>query len=409
MHTLNNDKVFTFPIFCLVLYLIAEYARIALLGPLQLALVAQLFLAIYFFRSSNQIKEVIRDRYFKYYFILLTIMVFHIFFARNNYWAFMQFRLMITYLIITLSCCLYIDTEKKFYFIISVFVFIHLLAALNWLLGMSFIGRSGPLGDENDFALAMNVVTPVCFFLGLAHRGVKRLYFWGSAVILIIGNVVTASRGGFVGLACVAAFCIPFLKAKFKALLILCLAAVVFWFSIPDTYKDRIYSIKAETSEETGGSGYGRTQVWDLAWHVFLHHPLLGVGQGGINYYLGEYVDESSSAEYWAKRRGQNGRAAHSVYFTLLPELGLIGGTLFILMLKSNIDKIREIRAHAQIDHGLIKYICIGLVVGLVGYLTSGIFLSAFYYPQFWNISAFVLSAYSILKKQDSEMSIIQS
>jgi hypothetical protein len=399
--TSPNNKLLTFPIFCIVLYLIAEYARIAFLGPLKLALVAQILLAAYFLKRFDRIREVTRDRYFRYYFLLLLLMLFHVFFARNNYWAFMQFRLMITYFIISLACCLFLDSEKKLYLIISIFIFIHLLGALNWLFGMSLIGQSGPLGDENDFALAMNVAMPLSFFFGLINHGIKRMFYWTTCILLIMGNVVAGSRGGFIGLISVVALCIPFLKSKVKAMVVVGLVAVVFWFSIPESYKSDILSIASETKVETGTTGYGRTQVWDLAWHVFEHHPVVGVGQGGINFYLGEYVEEGDSADYWRIRPGQGGRATHSIYFTLLPELGLVGCILFALMIKSNIDNIRLVRINALGNYVGTAYIAIGLGVGMTGYLVTGIFLSAFYYPQFWNISAFLLSANYILKNKE--------
>lgn len=396
----EEGKVLTFPIFCLILYFVTEYARIEVLGPLQLALVSQIFLLLSLLKDISRVQEIITDKYFKFYFYLLILMVFHIVFARNNYWAFMQFRLMITYLIVTLSCCVFLDTERKLRFIISLFVFIHLLAGLNWALGLSLIGNSGPLGDENDFALAMNVVMPISFFLGLNAQGFKRFYYWIGCIILITGNVIAGSRGGFIGLVCVAGLCLLSLKSKLKALLVACAAAAVFWMCIPDSYKDDIYTISSETSQETGTTGYGRTQVWDLAWRVFVHDPIVGVGQGNINYRLGDYVEESSAADYWKDRPGQSGRATHSVYFTVLPELGLIGTMLFILMVKSNFDKCKKMRTDTVSEQQFLKYLSTGLIIGLVGYLTTGVFLSALYYPQIWNLSAFILASHIIFTRR---------
>lgn len=403
MNTLTKEKTIVFPVICLIFYLVAEYAKIQILGPLQLALVAQIALVICFAGKINKIKEIVDDNYFKYYLVLLLIMASHVFFARNNYWAYMQIRLMVTYLIVGISFCLFLNTEKKIYLFVSVYIFIHLIAALSWIFGWSFMGHSGVLGDENDIALAMNVVMPISFFLGLGSRGVKRYCFWGSAIVFIMANTVAGSRGGFVGLACTAVFCMLFLKTKMKGLIILCISVAVFWVSIPDSYKNRIYSIKSETSQETGSTGYGRMQVWRLALNVFGDFPLIGVGQGNIPWYLGDYIDVNDSDSYWNDKPGQGGRQSHSVYFTILPELGLIGTLLFALMIRNVVGKVKDIKAKSVNDENILKYMSFGLVVGMIGYLTSGIFLSALYYPQFWNISALILAVYSLYKKQYME------
>ena len=46
-----------------------------------------------------------------------------------------------------------------------------------------------------------------------------------------------------------------------------------------------------------------------------------------------------------------------------------------------------------------------GLSIGLVGYLVGGIFLSAFYYPFFWNLSALMIAVYMVNLKREENSS----
>jgi hypothetical protein len=49
----------------------------------------------------------------------------------------------------------------------------------------------------------------------------------------------------------------------------------------------------------------------------------------------------------------------------------------------------------------------IGLFISLLGYLISGAFLSAFYYPQFWHLSALMTAMYLICEKAKDNIFVI--
>ncbi len=50
-----------------------------------------------------------------------------------------------------------------------------------------------------------------------------------------------------------------------------------------------------------------------------------------------------------------------------------------------------------------LKNVLIGLSIGLVGYLVGGVFLSAFYYPLFWNLAGLITAVYMIDSRRRSE------
>jgi hypothetical protein len=80
-------------------------------------------------------------------------------------------------------------------------------------------------------------------------------------------------------------------------------------------------------------------------------------------------------------------------------------------MLTSLFSKSRELSkppsvqagALTKSEHLALRYITLGLTTGLAGYLVSGIFLSAFYYPEFWNVSGLIVAAYRIFRNSKSE------
>jgi hypothetical protein len=89
----------------------------------------------------------------------------------------------------------------------------------------------------------------------------------------------------------------------------------------------------------------------------------------------------------------------HSVYFTLLPELGILGAFLFGSMIyysykdtKRIRDKLRK-KAKMLKENTTIKDLNLGfsLEASLIGYLVSSIFISTLYYPNFWILMGFTV------------------
>ena len=62
---------------------------------------------------------------------------------------------------------------------------------------------------------------------------------------------------------------------------------------------------------------------------LFFDNPVMGVGQGNYPWHVGE-IEEEMGVQW--QTRSLSGRAAHSLYFTLLPELGLIGTLIYFLI-----------------------------------------------------------------------------
>jgi len=90
------------------------------------------------------------------------------------------------------------------------------------------------------------------------------------------------------------------------------------YFFAPPTYWNEMKTIQTEGSEK--GTGKERVESWKAGWRMFLDHPIIGVGALNFGVWFAEYFPERSHMMW--------GRVAHSLYFTLIPEMGIIG-TLF--------------------------------------------------------------------------------
>lgn len=268
------------------------------------------------------------------------------------------------------------------------------------VIGIFYGGRipgSAIMGDENDFSIVMNMAIPIAFFLGLATNNKrKKLYYFGSVAVLIISVVLSFSRGGFVGLACVGFYCWIKSPKKVVTSFIIGIFIVLISIAAPEKYWKEVKSIQTENIEE--GTGATRWYTWQCGWRMFLDHPIFGVGQGNFPWNIGQYEPEGGY-----KGRSYSGRAAHSIYFTLIPELGLSGLFLFVFMTyktmkesKFIIRDMEKFTTDQSVNLDLkevekinkLKYLLYGLRGAMIGYLISGIFLSVLYYPHFWLLIA---------------------
>jgi O-antigen ligase len=106
--------------------------------------------------------------------------------------------------------------------------------------------------------------------------------------------------------------------------------------------------------------------------------------------------------------RSLAGRAAHSLYFTLLPELGLIGTFLFASMIVLSLKDLFYIRKilksqkekESNEESRRIHYLALALEGSLVGFLASSAFISTLYYPNFWILCGFIVSLRKIIRER---------
>lgn len=393
------------PYFLLLVYLFLEYGRpqsmLPFLGAFHLSGITIVLLALTIV-GYGMVR--LGDGQTILFLLLLGLMVIHGPIAVNNYWTLMVFLAMGMNFVTFLALVHAVDNPARYDRLLKVWIGIHVFLAV---VGIVKQGRGigGFLNDENDFCLAMNMIIPLSFFLAMSEAGKKRLYFISLTCLFLMVVVLTGSRGGFVGLCVSMFYC--WLKTNRKAMtaLIMGILAVMAILIAPPSYWDEVRSITEEGTRR--GTGEERVYTWNIAWHMFLDNPVMGVGQGNFPYVFRKYEVEAGHGEEGYHGRSVAGRAAHSIYFTMLPELGIIGTGLFIGMVFNMLKALKFIKSGASVS-GVNRsspfsnrnyFLALGLEGGLVSFLVSGAFISVLYYPNFWVLMGFIGS----LKKMATE------
>ena len=338
-------------------------------------------------------KSVLKDPLLLGYIAFIMVMIVSLAATVNQYWWFQHTRNVIMYLIaVVLPGVAFLANPSQVSRLLKAFVLFNVVLAI-WVMTHAGKGPTGPMADENDACLALVVALPYAWFLSQSPRNTakQKMMFLGAAVVILLGIVATASRGGFVGLAVVALSIFFLSPNKMRNLFIGLLLGLVMLWQAPDTFWKEMGTI-TDTKEETADE---RLFTWRRGLEMWADHPFLGVGAGNFPWRLAEYKLKSREHDPM-ERRVLGGRQAHSIYLTVLPELGIIGTTVFVALIWNIVRKLRKTAGTAR------KYrsdpICEELfllnravMMSLLGFLSAGAFISVLYYPHLWYLIGFAL------------------
>lgn len=248
------------------------------------------------------------------------------------------------------------------------------------------------IADNNDFALALNMILPFFFYLGMNEKiKSRKLFFYLLFFITIITVICTYSRGGFIGLVAVILLLVFKSKRKKIGFTFLTIGIVLFFNFIPQEYKERIETIKSYQEDE---SAMGRIYAWQAAWAMAKDRPLTGVGMGKENFLLA-----------FPKYHSFKPRVAHNSYLQLLADSGFIALAIFLFLLYSSIKKLRYLRKSIirnETNIWIFNYSHM-LEVSLFGYMVTGMFLSRADFDFFYQLIGLTVALQVIANKGKKE------
>ncbi len=255
-------------------------------------------------------------------------------------------------------------------------------------------GRTaGAIGESNQYAAFIVLFLPATIAAAVSSRGFQRLFWLGSAMVAAMTLVMTASRGGFVGLAmccAVGAYLYRHLISYsriagwvFAALILLVL--VVTFSPYGNLLAERMMgtgSIDASTASS------GRSDIWTTALAAMVAHPLTFITGFGWDVY--------SSMPFQF--------ATHNHYLNLWFNLGLLGLACGTYLLFSGIGRARRASLQAAPPY---RGQLIAFVLGGVGVATAVFFVDLhqpWYY--FWMYAGVVMRLVLLVQRQPAKVPV---
>jgi len=335
---------------------------------------------------------------------LFAVMAIHVPIAVNNYWALMLFKDMLLTFGMYLGIVTYVNSLEKMLTLVKIWMGILVFLAV---VGVAKRGHGigGWMGDENDFCVVMDMATPFGYFLLFSVTNVgQKMKYLGILGTFVLAAMTTLSRGGFIGLASVGAYCWYRSPKKLNALMVVVVAVLFMLVLAPATYWDEMASSTSEETLSEEGTGGARLYTWGIGMEMFYFNPIIGVGQGNFPWVFELYQGSRTFHE-----RSFGGRVAHSAWVTLISELGLagiviIGGMLLqcykdLKLVRTRFTPVESRQKHGQImqaGEDVRIYLARAMEGSLIGYIVSSVFVSTLWYPTLWIMVGFVVALRNI-------------
>lgn len=234
----------------------------------------------------------------------------------------------------------------------------------------------GMFGNPNDMSIHFITMIPIALALMLASRNkLTKLVYLAVTVIMICGNMVTYSRGGFLGLIAGSAV-LAWKLGRRNRFLVSSIAIVVgslITFLAPNNFGLRVLSIFIPGLDEAGSSDQ-RRELLERSILVSIRNPW-GVGIGNFPIY------------------GVRNLVSHNAYTQVSSELGVLGLIAYLIFMISPFRKLGAIERtlFKRQEFDWFYYLSIGLQASLVGYMVSSFFASVAY-----NWFIYYLIAYAV-------------
>lgn len=311
-------------------------------------------------------------------------------FATNTHLAYNTTTKMLVYMPFIISTIVLVNDVERLRKIVTLYIILMIYISL-YSITHGGIGSGNYFMDENDVSLFINMWVPFCYFLFVYEtRWIRKAFYLIGLMIGLVAVIATFSRGGFVGLLCVGFVIWLFSPRKMLSVIAICCIAAVLYFTSSEEYK-REMSTVTDTQDDTASS---RLKSWATGWDMFVDNPL-GVGGGNFAINFNKYQEDRF-------KRGMWGRVAHSLWFTLIPELGLIGIFVYLRLLYLNIRNIfyiKQIKWGSDEDHQYMYALSLAFIASLAGFFSSATFISVLYYPHYWYMTALIVVATIIARE----------
>jgi probable O-glycosylation ligase (exosortase A-associated) len=246
---------------------------------------------------------------------------------------------------------------------------------------MSGIGNSS-LTDNNLFALGMVMVLPILlYFVNILTSNFAKFASLTAALLTILTIIATNSRGGFLALLILGIWYFVASRRKGFALLAIVVFAGLVLAVAPDSWFDRVSSIENANEDE---SFMNRVAAWRVSLSIGLSNPIFGGGFSAIQNYWVWDAYKSMPSIFSVDVSLYSPKAAHSIYFQILGDMGFVGLFLFLALLSSAYMNRRSIKRRIRENdrQDLLWAIDLSdtMFLSLLAYMVGGAGVSLTYY-----------------------------
>jgi putative inorganic carbon (HCO3(-)) transporter len=261
---------------------------------------------------------------------------------------------------------------------------------------------TGPIGEQNRYAQVLLVLAPLALFrfFGEEKRSL-RLLAAGAGVLILSGVLLSFSRGAAVAVACCLLALVVLREVRLRQVLMISAVVVGAVLLIAPDYIIRLSSLQGAQSlaggnaQEADNAIVGRAQSNIAAWNTFVDHPALGVGP---MQFFRNYSYEAGQAVGLKHR--EHDRRAHNLYLEMAADLGIVGLGAFLSAVGVTMVQLLRLRARWRETRPDLANLATTMILSLVAYLSSALFLHLSYQRYYWELLAIANGVIWVLMRE---------
>lgn len=251
--------------------------------------------------------------------------------------------------------------------------------------GHNMLGPAGTmLADRNQLSVALAMVLPLLLYLqGCTASRWLRLGYWGALVLVVVAILGGGSRGGFISLSVLGAWLLLTTRRKGLALVMVLVTVLCFQAFAPESITQRMSTIE-EAQDDS--SFMGRVYAWRISSAIALAHPVFG---GGLHAVQVQWIWDIFKADpgllgfLHLPVPTFTAKAAHSIYFEVMGDMGFVGLAIFIVILLRALWGCRAIGRLSQrlgAPYQWARDMADALMLAVLVYMVGGAAVSMGYY-----------------------------
>ena len=256
----------------------------------------------------------------------------------------------------------------------------------------------GPIGDPNYYGQLLVMCLPLVVAIAFVARSpLLRLGGLLGTPLIIAAIFFTFSRGALVSVAGLAVLTVLLSRHRLSITIAVLIAGGISFLAAPDLILARLLPVlDAIESAMSGAQAISdpalaqRVNVMRAGIIMFENNPILGIGIGQFQH---NYVDFALANGLDIGAPSQ----AHNRYIELAAEQGIVGVVVFFGMIATVVGVgFAAIRGFRRLGQKCESGLVFGLLLGVMGYLMTAVFLHDDYTRVFWLFASLLVSAYAV-------------
>lgn len=340
----------------LVVYVVEPGELYPHLAPLHLERTLAVFVLLSFFLHGNKLRFPPVTRWFLAFYGAMILAIPFAFWPSNSIAFCISFVEVVVFHLLMVGMLNSEERIRKFIVtMVALFGWLACTSLFLYATGVRFFamgieraeGLTSSGGDANTLGITLVTAMPLeILLMNKANSKWVRLLGLAVCIASVWTVVITGSRTSFFAmLFMVMLLLVAHGKRTFKFIPLLIIAAPLLWLAVPQQYKARYETVDKLKEDD---SYQNRLKSWQGGYQMFLHNPLTGVGPDNYT--------NANGLKYWPEKP-RHWLNAHSLFFKLIGELGVLGLITFfgylikIFKLNHRMGKVlKEHRASAMMQ-----------------------------------------------------------